>query len=119
MKIFIVDDDPDMLQIMEALLGQAGHEVAGCMAASFGLPMIADRRPDLVLTDLVMAEVDGLELISEIKGRKDLKGTRVVMVSGKGGEHWKSEAFKRGAVGYITKPIDPETFVATVEQLGK
>lgn len=117
MRIFVVDDDPDMVALMQALLSQAGHEVDGCLAASFALPTIAAKRPDLVLADLVMAEVDGLEFISEIKGRDDLKKTKVIMVSGKGNDHWKSEASKRGAIGYIVKPLDPETFAATVEKI--
>lgn len=119
MKIFIVDDDPDMLELMQTLLGKAGHDVEGCLSASFALPEMADMRPDVVLTDLVMAEVDGLELVSEIKGRDDLKGSRVAMVTAKNSDYWRSEALKRGAVGFIGKPIDPDTFADTVEKLGR
>lgn len=119
MKIFIIDDDPDMLALMQALLGQAGHDVEACMAASFGLSEMADMRPDVVLTDLVMAEMDGLELITEIKSREDLKKVHVIMVTGKDSEYWRSQALKRGAIGFIPKPINPETFVETVEKMGR
>lgn len=113
----VIDDDPDMLTLMDSLLGQAGHQVESCLAGSYGLPTIASWRPDVVLTDLVMAEVDGLEVCSEIKGRDDLKAIKVIVVSGKDHDHWKQEAAKRGASGYIVKPIDPETFANTVVTL--
>lgn len=106
-----------MLVLIEALLSAAGHEVKTHLAGSFGLPAIARSRPDVILSDLVMAEMDGLELCKEIKGRDDLKKTLVIMVSGQGSDHWKERAAEAGAAGYIVKPLDPATFAEEVEEI--
>jgi two-component system, OmpR family, alkaline phosphatase synthesis response regulator PhoP len=117
MKVYIVDDDPDMIEIMTLLLDAAGHRVSSSVAGATAIPEIVDFKPDILLTDLVMAELDGLELCHELRENKGLLAMNIVFVSAKTDEFWRERASDAGALGYIPKPIDSDTFVETVEAL--
>ena len=122
MKFFIVDDDHEVIDVMTAVLESNGHEVGSNVSGARAVSDILAMRPDCVLTDLMMAALDGLELCDEIRQKKELDRTKIILVSARDADHWKEKAVARGAVGYITKPIDPETFtdqlVAMVESAG-
>ena len=119
MKIFIVDDDADMVAIMSVLLEGNGHDVRSSVAAASAIPEITSFHPDLLLTDLVMAELDGLEFCRELREGRGLTNLRIVFVSAKIDDYWHERAHEAGAVGYLEKPIDPTTFVDQVEQLAR
>lgn len=114
-KIFIVDDDPDMIEVMTLALGARGHRVRSSVAGTDAIPKIAAQRPDCVLTDLMMAELDGLHLCAELRKRADLSAMAVIVVSARDNPYWQGRASEFGADGYIVKPIDPRTFAETVE----
>ncbi len=117
MNVFIVDDDPEMIEVMTLLLDAAGHRVSSSVAAATAIPRIAAFQPDILLTDLVMAELDGLALCHELRENKGLKAMNIAFVSAKTDDYWRKRADSAGAVGYIEKPIDTDTFVETVEAL--
>jgi len=121
-KIFIVDDDHEVIEVMTAVLESNGHEVGSNVSGARAISDIRAMRPDCVLTDLMMAALDGLELCDEIRQQKELDATKIIMVSARDADHWKEKAAARGAAGYMTKPIDPATFtdqlVAIVESAG-
>lgn len=114
MEFFVVDDDPDMVAFQAAVLEAAGHVVFSNVAGAMALSDILARRPDCVLADLTMAELDGLELCRELRSRTELRGLGIVMVSGRRRDYWNTRAREAGADGYIVKPLDPETFLAQV-----
>ena len=111
MKFFIVDDDDVMIQLMKSLIEASGHEVSSAVAGHEAISAIAAMRPDCIITDLMMATMDGLELCDAIRSHKSVGDTPIIMVSARGGDHWKERAAERSTNGYFTKPIDPETFV--------
>ncbi|MCG8510579.1 MAG: response regulator [Rhodospirillales bacterium] len=113
--IFIVDDDPDMIEIMTLILESHGHRVGSSLAGTDAIPKIAAQKPDCVLTDLMMAELDGLHLCAELRARKDLGNMTIIVVSARDHPYWQERAREFGADGYIVKPLDPKTFAATVE----
>ena len=78
-------------------------------------PQIVEFKPDILLTDLVMAELDGLELGHELRENKGLRAMNIAFVSAKTYEFWRDRASKASAMGYIVKPLDTDTFVETVE----
>jgi CheY-like chemotaxis protein len=117
LRFFIVDDDQDMIELMTALLESRGHRVDSSLAGIDALPKMVARVPDCVLTDLMMAELDGLQLCSEVRANPKLAGVRVVFVSARTDPYWKRRAETAGADGYIFKPIDTERFVDTLETL--
>lgn len=117
MKITIIDDDPDMVEVISLLLESAGHSVTSSPAGVNAISLIRKKSPDIIITDLVMAEMDGLELCREIRKDKTLDKTNIVMVSARTDTIWKQRAKDAGANGFIEKPIDVATFVRDVEAL--
>jgi len=117
LKIFIVDDDSDIIAVMTALLEDAGHRVQSSVAGMTAISEITAFKPDLLLTDLVMAQVDGLALCRELRNRSNLDGMKIIFVSSKVEAYWREQANDVGAIGYIEKPLDPGSFNDTVASL--
>ena len=111
MKFFIDDDDDNMIQLMEGLIAASGREVSSALAGHQAISAITGMEPDCIITDLMMATMDGLELSDAIRASKTVGDTTIVMASARDAEHWKDQGAERGADGYITKPINSETFV--------
>ncbi|NQV55300.1 MAG: response regulator [Rhodospirillales bacterium] len=117
MKFFIVDDDHEIVNLMTLVLEAEGNEVRSCVAGEEALSQIADMRPDCVITDLMMASLDGLEVCDEIRSNPDLKNTKIIMISARDAEHWQQKSLDHGAIGYIRKPIDVLTFGDVVTEM--
>lgn len=117
MKIYIVDDDQDVIEVMQAVLESAGHEVSSNVSGAQGLSGITAMKPDCVIIDLMMAALDGLALCDEIREIRELGNVKIVMVSARDAEHWKEKAADHGAAGYLTKPIDPNNFAAQLVEI--
>ncbi len=115
--VFLVDDDQAMLDVMSLWLMTAGHNVASDTAGSTALPQIMQKKPDALLLDLMMAEVNGLEMIAELRARPETAKAAIIMVSGRTDEIWVKRAIDMGADGFIHKPLKQETFVLQVEAL--
>ncbi|MDP7099679.1 MAG: response regulator, partial [Rhodospirillales bacterium] len=121
-KIFIVDDDHVVIEVMTAVLESNGHEVGSNVSGEQVESDIMAMRPDFILTDLMIEALDGLELFDKIRQKKELDETKIIKVSTRQAVHWKEQAEARGVAGYITKPIDPAIFtvqlVENVESAG-
>jgi two-component system, OmpR family, alkaline phosphatase synthesis response regulator PhoP len=115
LRIFLVDDDQDIIDIMSVLLEGAGHSVKSEVAGAYAISAIEREKPDCVVTDLMMAELDGLELCKELRGRGKLEGMTIIFVSAQTAEYWQNRAREAGADGYITKPLRVREFVGQVE----
>ena len=87
MKIFIVDDDHEIIEVMTAVLESNGHEVGSNVSGARAVSDIMAMRPDCVLMDLMMSALDGLELCDEIRQNKALDKTKIIMVSAREAEH--------------------------------
>ena len=116
LKIFIVDDDETVIRLMTLLLERSGHTVESRLAGVSALPWIYKMKPDIVVSDMMMAEMDGLELASIITRETKLKNTKIILCSGRDEKMWQDKAKEAGAVGYIAKPFNPGTFAAEVER---
>jgi two-component system cell cycle response regulator/two-component system cell cycle response regulator DivK len=115
-RILIVEDDPDMVQVYRALLEKNGYEV---ITANYALPAlfsVVRKPPDLILADLHMPHMNGLELIDQFMDHHDTRDIPIVVVTGSDARENRDAAFKAGCAGYITKPVDPRSFL---EQIGK
>ncbi len=114
MKFYVVDDDPDLLALIGALLEKSGHEVVLIDSSRRALREIPQARPDCVVTDVMMPELDGFELTRELRRRPELASTKIVVLSAKNYEFDRRRAKELGADGYIVKPIQRETFVKSL-----
>lgn len=115
-RILIVEDDPAMMKLLSALLGRSGYQV---IEASYALPAlfrVTRKPPDLILADLQMPIMSGLELIDQFKGHLETRDIPVVVVTGSDSEESREAAFKAGCAGYITKPIDVLRFPAQIAE---
>lgn len=117
MRIVLVDDDPDLIEIMYLALQQAGHKITAAPGGVSILSTIKAQHPDLLITDLMMAEMDGIELCQMALQDKRLTDMQVIVVSARTDPLWKDKAKACGAIGFIEKPIDPMTFADQIERM--
>jgi DNA-binding NtrC family response regulator len=104
-RLLIVDDDAASRQGLQKLLTVWGYDVTAAADGQEALERAAGRAPDLVIADLVMPVMDGLELLARL--RCDFPTTPVVFLTGQGSIESAVQAIKEGAYDYLTKPVDP------------
>ena len=114
-KILVVDDQPINVQLLKRKLERSGLEV---MTASNGLEALEQvklHKPDLILLDLMMPDMDGIEVCQRLQERSDTRSIPVIFVTARTTKESKLEGLAVGAVDYITKPIDLDETVARVQ----
>jgi CheY-like chemotaxis protein len=116
-RIMVVDDNLAMATTAKVLLENAGFDVTICDSPIRALEEIPNQRPDCVLLDIMMPEMDGLDVCRRLRERKELANLKIVMFTAKSFKYDRSRAAELGANGYIVKPIDPETFADQVKRL--
>jgi len=116
--LLVVDDDEEVLETTSLILRKAGYDVVGATDGEQGLRVLRDRRPDLVLLDVVMEGMDGHAVCRQIRQDPALAGTFVVMVSGArtAGDE-QAAGLALGADGYIARPFEKREFLARIEAL--
>ena len=105
-KVLIVDDEPDFCDVLRDFLGSKGYEVAIALSGEEALLAYMQERPDVVLLDIKMPGMDGLETLRELKTIDP--AASVIMVTAVRDSELGLQAIKEGAFEYITKPINPE-----------
>jgi CheY-like chemotaxis protein len=112
-RILVVDDEPDTLRLYSDVLRDAGHEVLGAADGEEALELL-DRRPDLVLLDLMMPRLNGYEFMKRLGGMTADTRIPIVATSGLATGQW---ATRMGATRFLKKPFDLEELVDVVLQL--
>jgi two-component system KDP operon response regulator KdpE len=100
-RILVVDDEPQLADVLQEYLSSRGHHVETAPNGEAALAAIARARPDVVLLDLHLPDLDGLEVLRRIRGL-----ATVIMVTANTDEHVARQTLKSGAFDYVTKPID-------------
>ena len=106
MRILVVEDNETMRGGMLAVLKRMGHEASGAPSGKQGLELFGELHPDLVITDLKMEGMDGVEVLRLVKEKEPL--TPVIMVTAYGTVDTAVEAMKVGAFDFVTKPVSPD-----------
>jgi len=117
LTIFIVDDDKNIVEMLRRFLETEGHTVFGSTSSVQSLDEIIEKKPDCVLLDLLMPELDGLGLLKKLRAQPSLAQTKVVIISGKTYEFDRQRAHTFGADGYITKPIALEEISKVIRRV--
>jgi phosphoribosyl 1,2-cyclic phosphodiesterase/ActR/RegA family two-component response regulator len=117
LSVYVVEDSRTQADIARALLEKAGHHVVTCPSSVEALRDIPCRRPDCVLIDIMLPEVDGYEVCRRLRAIPELAPTKLAMVSVKAYPFERRRALEMGADGYFVKPLHPATFVAELERL--
>ncbi|MFZ5587500.1 MAG: sigma-54-dependent transcriptional regulator [Thermodesulfobacteriota bacterium] len=113
-RILVVDDEKNYLVVLDALLSEAGYEVMAAAGGARALAMLEDEEPDLMVTDMRMPRMSGLELIAAVKERyPDLP---VIVMTAYGTVENAVEAMKLGAVDYIMKPFENQELLLTIDK---
>jgi DNA-binding response OmpR family regulator len=117
-KILVIDDDPLVQRSVEMILRLGGHEVRTARDGLRGLALFREAQPDLVVTDIIMPDQEGLGTIMAI--RKECPGAKIIAISG-GGRMGNLDLLKMarelGADDVIAKPFDPEVLLNRIERL--
>ena len=115
--ILTVDDSPSIRQTIKVALEPAGHTVIEAGDGAQGLIKAQTSRPDMVITDLNMPIMNGLDLIRALRKEPTLTGLPIVFLSTESSDAVKQEAKGAGATGWITKPFKPDQLLAVVSKL--
>jgi two-component system KDP operon response regulator KdpE len=109
--ILIVDDEPRVLEALSALVGGWGFDVRTCDSGTAAIEAVATERPDLVLLDLAMPGMDGVEVSRRLRGWTQIP---ILVVSARPDEDMKVAALENGADDYVTKPFSPRELRARI-----
>jgi len=113
-KIFVVDDEQQIVRVLKRALEAAGFTVQSALSAKNALDAIQLWTPDIVITDLAMPEMDGIELCRKVR---EFSQVPIVVLSVKGDEQAKVQALDSGADDYVTKPFGMSELLARVRAL--
>lgn len=112
-KILIIDDEPANLNLLNELL-KGTYRVYLASSGKHALAFLENNKPDAIILDILMPDMDGYEVIKEIKKKEDIKDIPVIFLTGLDNANNESIAFKLGAVDYLTKPIVAESVLNRV-----
>lgn len=113
-KVMVVDDDPMMIDLARYQLQSRGYEVLTAETGQEALKLNADQHSDVVLTDLQLPDIDGIELVRQLK--ENAPDTEIIMVTGYGSVNGAIEATKAGAFYFIEKPVEFEELFVLIEK---
>ncbi|PZO44245.1 MAG: adenylate cyclase [Pseudanabaena frigida] len=116
-KILIVDDNRDLRSYLRRVLNKAGYGVISAHNGAHGYVKAKQHRPDLIVTDLMMPQVSGLDLIALIRKDEQLSGTPMILLTAKANEETRIEGTEMGADGYLAKPFNDRELLAEVRNL--
>lgn len=102
-KILVIDDEPALLNILKIKLEQEGYKFVGARSGREGLELAKQEKPDLILLDLIMPEMDGFAVFDQLKRMPEIKKIKVVILSVSGIEDDVQKGFQMGAADYLVK----------------
>ena len=118
-KILVVDDDPDIIEILRYNLSLAGYQVK---TASNGKEAVKKAKlflPEIILLDIMMPEMDGIEACTQIKLLPSLKKTMIIFLSARSEDFTQIAAFDAGGDDYISKPVKPKILLRKIKSVAK
>ncbi len=111
-RILVIEDERDLQQVLDYNLRAAGHEVAAALNGRDGLRLARERRPDLILLDIMLPDIPGTEVCRTLRGDRALRDVPIVMLTARGEEIDRVVGFELGADDYVVNPI-------SVRELGR
>jgi CheY-like chemotaxis protein len=114
-RILVIEDDPANLELMRGLLSARGHSIIAARDGASGVDMARTGRPDLVLCDMQLPVIGGIEVVTLLRGDSATHTTPVVAVTALTMPGDRESILAAGFDGYLAKPIVPETFAQQVE----
>ena len=116
-KILLIDDEPDILELLSYNLTKEGYLVETAKNGVEGIEKAKEIIPDMILLDVMMPEKDGIETCQDLRNIKELEKTLIIFLSARGEEFSQLAGFQAGANDYITKVIKPKVLISKVNAL--
>jgi CheY-like chemotaxis protein len=116
-RVLVVDDEPDVLLLCRLNLQQRGHELLEASNGRSALELARDRRPDLIVLDLMLPGMTGYEVLETLKGDDRTSDIPVLVLTAKSLRADRERSLGLGAVGFLTKPFLPSELCELVESL--
>jgi len=113
-KILLIDDEEDVLEFLGFNLKKSDFEVFTASNGKDGLKLAKEIKPDLIILDVMMPEMDGIETCEAIRNTDDLKNTLVIFLTARGEDYSQIAGFDAGADDYVIKPIKPKVLISRV-----
>ena len=114
-KILVVDDQPINVQLLKRKLEREGMQVAAAYSGQEALDLVEQDKPDLILLDVMMPDMDGIEVCQRLQADEETRSIPIIFVTARSSKEGKLEGLGVGAVDYITKPIDLDETLARVQ----
>lgn len=116
-KILLVDDEPDILEIINYNLSAEDYNVTTASNGAQAVKKAKKEKPHLIILDVMMPEMDGIEACEQIRKIPDLQDTIITFLTARGEDYSQVAGFEAGADDYITKPIKPKVLVSKIKSL--
>lgn len=117
LKVLIVDDESDILDLLEYNLEKEGYEVIKALDGEEALRKARVEKPEIILLDIMMPKLDGIEACRKIREMKGLENTYIVFLTARAEEYSELAGFEAGADDYISKPIRPRVLMSRLKAL--
>jgi two-component system, OmpR family, phosphate regulon response regulator PhoB len=114
-RVLVIEDETDLRELLEFNLRGAGYEVLGASDGAAGVALARERRPDLVLLDIMLPDASGLDICRMLKSHPHTRDAQVVMVTAKGEEIDRVVGFELGADDYVVKPFSTRELLLRVQ----
>jgi two-component system alkaline phosphatase synthesis response regulator PhoP/two-component system response regulator VicR len=116
-RILAVDDEPNIVRLIQVNLERHGYQVETANNGAQALTKIKANRPDLVVSDVMMPEMDGFELLANIRRDPTLMDLPVIMLTAKAQDRDVMQGYQTGADMYLTKPFNPQELLQFVKRI--
>lgn len=118
-KVLLVDDEADIVEMLKYNLERDGFQVSTAFNGRDALKVAKTERPDLIVLDIMMPGMDGVEVCMQLRQMPEFKDTLITFLTARGEDYSQIAGFDAGADDYITKPVRPKVFVSKVKALLK
>lgn len=115
--VLIVDDNPDVRSYVSSILRERGYQISTARNGAEGLRVAQASPPHLIVTDLMMPQVSGLDLIRQVRQNETLRGIPIILLTAKANEDTRIEGVEQGADAYLAKPFNDRELLAEVRNL--
>ena len=115
-RILVIEDNAANLELLRYLLASSGYTVSQAHDGGQGIALARQELPDLILCDLQMPVVDGYQVLAQLRQHAETAGTPIVAVTAFSMPNDRQKVLTAGFNGYLSKPIEPTTFVAQIEE---
>ena len=114
LRAAVIDDDHDMVKVIKVMLKVKGIETVEALSGLSGYALVKRERPDIVLLDIMMPDIDGFEVLRKLRLDSDTEDIPIIFISARAGREHVARGLSLGAQGYITKPFRPDLLIAKI-----